>query len=146
MTVPSCTENTKWIINKGKLKISEYQLQKFRNLKTNDYDTDYLRYIKYKHLDINLAYLHYPIFICRDNFRPKQSLNDRKVYSREEQNLEPTFGLDERAVTVLGTSIVSVGTYGLFQNILSDFDIRRTFNENPIFELIRKLSQLIFRN
>ena len=43
MTVPSCTENTKWIINKGKLKISEYQLQKFRNLKTNDYDTDYLR-------------------------------------------------------------------------------------------------------
>ena len=58
MTVPSCTENTKWIINKGKLKISEYQLQKFRNLKTNDYDTDYLRYIKYKHLDINSAYLH----------------------------------------------------------------------------------------
>ena len=44
MTVPSCTENTKWIINKQKLPISEYQLNKFRNLKTNDFDTDYLRY------------------------------------------------------------------------------------------------------
>ena len=45
MTVPSCTENTKWIINKQKLPISEYQLNMFRNLKTNDFDTDYLRYV-----------------------------------------------------------------------------------------------------
>ena len=59
MTVPSCTENTKWIINKQKLPISEYQLNKFRNLKTNDFDTDYLRYvnvIKF-HLMSSMLYL-----------------------------------------------------------------------------------------
>ena len=60
MTVPDCTENTKWIISKTKLKISETQLDMFRNLKTNDYDVDYLR----------------------DNFRPIQALNGRVVYSR----------------------------------------------------------------
>lgn len=60
LTVPDCTENTKWIISMDKLKISESQLDKLRALKTNDYDIDYLR----------------------DNFRPTQPLNGRNVFMR----------------------------------------------------------------
>ena len=60
LTVPDCTENTKWIISMEKLKISESQLDKLRALKTNDYDTDYLK----------------------DNFRPTQPLNGRSVFIR----------------------------------------------------------------
>ena len=59
----------------------------------------------------------------------------------------PPFGLDERAVTVLGTSVVSVGTFGLVQNMLSNFDIRRTFSENPLLEMIKRIIPLsIFKN
>ena len=58
----------------------------------------------------------------------------------------PPFGLDERAVTVLGTSVVSVGTFGLVQNLLSNFDIRRTFSENPLLEMIKRISLSIFKN
>ena len=83
---------------------------------------------------------------CRDNFRPTQSLNDRKIYSRTEENVLPTLGLDERALTVLGTSVVSVGTFGLVQNLLSDFNIRRTFSENPLLEMIKRISVRIFKN
>ena len=144
MTVPSCTENTKWIINKQKLPISEYQLNKFRNLKTNDFDTDYLRYVSMIKFKMQSFSQH--IFVCRDNFRPTQSLNDRKIYSRTEENVLPPFGLDERAVTVLGTSLVSVGTFGLMQNLLSNFDIRRTFSENPLLEMIKRISLSIFKN
>ena len=45
------------------------------------------------------------------------------------------------AVTVLGTSVVSIGTFGIVQNMLFDFDIRRTFNENPVLEMISKIAQ-----
>ena len=58
----------------------------------------------------------------------------------------PPFGLDERAVTVLGSSVVSVGTFGLVQNLLSNFDIRRTFSENPLLEMIKRISLSIFKN
>ena len=58
----------------------------------------------------------------------------------------PPFGLDERAVTVLGSSVVSVGTFGLMQNMLSNFDIRRTFSENPLLEMIKRISLSIFKN
>ena len=58
----------------------------------------------------------------------------------------PPFGLDERAVTVLGTSVVSVGTFGLMQNFLSNFDIRRTFSENPLLEMIKRIPLSIFKN
>ena len=58
--MPDCTENAKWIINMNKLEISESQLEKLRTLKTNDYDTDYLK----------------------DNFRPTQPLNGRSVFIR----------------------------------------------------------------
>ena len=47
---------------------------------------------------------------------------------------------------MLGTSVVSIGTFGLVQNMLSDFDIRRTFNENPVLEMISKIAQGIFKN
>lgn len=58
----------------------------------------------------------------------------------------PTLGLDERALTVLGTSVVSVGTFGLVQNMLSDFNIRRTFSENPLLEMIKRISLRIYQN
>ena len=49
-------------------------------------------------------------------------------------------------MTVLGTSVVSVGTFGLVQNLLSDFNIRRTFSENPLLEMIKRISVRIFKN
>ena len=49
-------------------------------------------------------------------------------------------------MTVLGTSVVSVGTFGLVQNMLSNFDIRRTFSENPLLEMIKRISLSIFKN
>ena len=49
-------------------------------------------------------------------------------------------------MTVLGTSVVSVGTFGLIQSMLSDLDIRRTFDENPVFEIISRIAVRIFKN
>ena len=49
-------------------------------------------------------------------------------------------------MTVLGSSVVSIGTFGLVQNMLSDFDIRRTFNDNPVLEMISKIAQGLFKN
>ena len=60
MTEPNCLENTKWIINMNRMKISEAQLTEMRKLKTSDTNIDYLQ----------------------DNNRPVQNLNTRVVNKR----------------------------------------------------------------
>ena len=97
LTVPHCQENTRWIISRNILQISETQLSQFRSLKTNDIDVDYLR----------------------DNFRPTQSLNSRKVYLRQHQE-QQQFLLDETAVTILSSSVIGIATFNIVYSYLTD--------------------------
>ena len=64
MTTPDCTENTKWIINMDKVKISETQLNELRMLKVT--------YVLATPVEDNLE----------DNFRPVQNKNTRTVNKR----------------------------------------------------------------
>ena len=85
MTVPRCTENTKWIVSTNKLRVSEAQLEMLRTLKTNDHDVDYLR----------------------DNFRPLQQLNGRKISLRTSP---PTTTTTMTTTTVTATTAITSST------------------------------------
>ena len=82
MTVPRCTENTKWIVSTNKLRVSEAQLEMLRTLKTNDHDVDYLR----------------------DNFRPLQQLNGRQISLRTSP---PTTTTTMTTTTVTATTAIT---------------------------------------
>ena len=85
MTVPRCTENTKWIVSTNKLRVSEAQLEMLRTLKTNDHDVDYLR----------------------DNFRPLQQLNGRQISLRTSP---PTTTTTMTTTTVTATTAITSST------------------------------------
>ena len=90
MTVPRCTENTKWIVSTNKLRVSEAQLEMLRTLKTNDHDVDYLR----------------------DNFRPLQQLNGRQISLRTSPPTTTTTMTTTtvNATTAITTSITTATT------------------------------------
>ena len=98
MTVPPCMENTRWIISRRILTISEEQLEMFRALKTNDVNVDYLR----------------------DNFRPTQNLNSRKVILRE-SSVE--VASEDDALTILISSVIGIVTFNIVHNFMSQPDV-----------------------
>ena len=146
MTVPDCKENTKWIISKNILKISEAQLSKLRDLKTNDYDVDFLR----------------------NNFRPVQKLNSRSVYLREEpkdvtevvgEGEDETLNTEEEASIIeeetlvdgaddfnfletLATSIISVLTFSLVYTFLTQPNPSRISKESHLLTQTSEVSRI----
>jgi len=113
MTVPGCTENTKWIINPAVLKISEAQLNTLRTLKTDSGTPD----------DI------------ADNFRPVQPLGSRSVYKRTKP-----FTVDQNAATILGSTLVSLAAFQGFTELLKQPEIAKSLRENPLTDFLQSLA------
>merc|ERR1712117_647701 len=110
-TSSDCTQNVKWIIATDMLKISTTQLDYFQALN-----------------DENSA----STFVA-PNFRAIKTNSIDVMHRKDETKKSEIF---EEAATILGSTLLGIGTFGTVLNILQNDATAKALESNPILELI----------
>jgi len=110
-TSSDCTQNVKWIIASDMLKISTTQLDLFQDLldKNGDQTT------------------------VAPNFRAVTGHSIDVMHRKDETKKSEIF---EEAATILGSTLLGIGTFGTVLNILQHDATAKALKSNPIVELI----------
>merc|ERR1712117_575281 len=110
-TSSECTKNVKWIIATDMLKISTTQLDYFQALN-----------------DANGA-----SSTVAPNFRAIKTNSIDVMHRKDETKKSEIF---EEAATILGSTLLGIGTFGTVLNILQNDATAKALESNPILELI----------
>merc|ERR1712173_391376 len=110
-TSSKCTQNVKWIIATDMLKISTTQLDDFQLLN-----------------DANGAST-----TVAPNFRAIKTNSIDVMHRKDETKKSEIF---EEAATILGSTLLGIGTFGTVLNILQNDATAKALESNPILELI----------
>merc|ERR1712117_496796 len=110
-TSSDCTQNVKWIIASDMLKISTTQLDLFQDLLDKNGDST----------------------TVAPNFRAVTGHSIDVMHRKDETKKSEIF---EEAATILGSTLLGIGTFGTVLNILQHDATAKALKSNPIVELI----------
>lgn len=113
----ACNENVKWIIATEKLKISETQRALFTVLPDDNAGTSSFVY---------------------NNYRPVSGDSITVMHRKDETKKSVTY---EDAANILGASVVGIGAFEFFRNILTQPETAKALKSNPILDLIEDFDQ-----
>jgi len=110
-TSSDCTQNVKWIIASDMLKISTTQLDLFQDLLDKNGDST----------------------TVAPNFRAVTGHSIDVMHRKDETKKSEIF---EEAATILGSTLLGIGTFGTVLNLLQHDATAKALKSNPIVELI----------
>jgi len=116
-TVQPCTENVKWIIPTNKITMTETNRAKFSDLFAEDAAAKKVA----------------------PNNRPVQT-NTISVMMREDTSTKKS-NVYKEAATILGSTLLGIGTFGTVLNILNNDATSKALKSNPILDLIEDFDE-----